>query len=215
MTTCSRCGKLLAPESIHTCSPQVRPATTNPPETGTGLVVGAPSSGWLTMSEAQAVEMGGTVDPDKPEDVRAAAWCIEAYAQRRAKEEWEKTAQHFYRGMDFCRAQVTRVGKALGPAAYTSDDGSVQQDVLALKVPELVESLLRANEKAEDHLRNAVRRAAALRQIAEEAIAEIENVERAWHYHAKAHDPEWCSRYRPGDTLTALRARLAEIVGAS
>ena len=33
---------------------------------------------------------------------------------------------------------VQRIGAGLGLQAYTSDDGSVQQDVLCAKVPELV-----------------------------------------------------------------------------
>jgi hypothetical protein len=43
---------------------------------------------------------------------------------------------------EFYRGIVTQIGELLGPEAKTSDDGSVQLDVLALKVPELVKKLL-------------------------------------------------------------------------
>jgi len=52
---------------------------------------------------------------------------------------WEKSASDFSRAADCYRGLVVKCGEALGPDAYTSDDGSVQQDVLCAKVPELVE----------------------------------------------------------------------------
>lgn len=52
------------------------------------------------------------------------------------------TAQEFSNGLEFYRDLVHRIGELFGDAARTSDDGSVQQDILALKVPELVEKAL-------------------------------------------------------------------------
>jgi hypothetical protein len=43
---------------------------------------------------------------------------------------------------EFYHSIVVQIGEMFGEAAKTSDDGSVQQDVLALKVPELVEDLI-------------------------------------------------------------------------
>lgn len=47
---------------------------------------------------------------------------------------WWQRSSEFYRGL------VQRCGEVFGVAAYTADDGSVMDDVLALKVPELVEA---------------------------------------------------------------------------
>lgn len=50
-------------------------------------------------------------------------------------------AAQYLRGLEFYRGIVVQIGDMFGVAARTSDDGSVQQDVLALKVPELVAAL--------------------------------------------------------------------------
>ena len=63
----------------------------------------------------------------------------EAVAKRIAA--WMDAAAQFSRGTDFYRGLITQIGEKFGKPAYTSDDGSVQQDVLALKVPELVDLL--------------------------------------------------------------------------
>ena len=41
--------------------------------------------------------------------------------------------------VDYYRGLVVQIGEQLGIAAKTSDDGSIQQDVLCAKVPELVQ----------------------------------------------------------------------------
>jgi len=69
----------------------------------------------------------------------------EACAKRIAA--WMQTAAQGYRGAEFYRDLLEKCGRALGVEAYTSDDGSVQQDVLALKVPELVKKLIPENER--------------------------------------------------------------------
>ena len=58
---------------------------------------------------------------------------------------WKKIAVEFANNADFYRGLVIRIGAQFGKPAYTSDDGSVQQDVLALKVPELVAALITAS----------------------------------------------------------------------
>lgn len=52
---------------------------------------------------------------------------------------WMDSAAQHLRNETFYRELIIRCGNVLGPEAKTSDDGSVQQDVLALKVPEIVE----------------------------------------------------------------------------
>jgi hypothetical protein len=63
------------------------------------------------------------------------------YDQRREVATWQETAGQAMRDRDFYRSIVTQIGEMFGDAAKTSDDGTVQQDVLALKVPECVRRL--------------------------------------------------------------------------
>ncbi len=53
---------------------------------------------------------------------------------------WYNTAAEMSRNADYYRGLVVQIGKMLGEEAYISDDGSVQDDVLCAKVPELVAS---------------------------------------------------------------------------
>lgn len=54
---------------------------------------------------------------------------------------WMETTAQQIRNVDFYRGIITQIGDIFGVAARTSDDGSIQDDVLALKVPELVRDL--------------------------------------------------------------------------
>ena len=54
---------------------------------------------------------------------------------------WTETAKHYADGCEFYRGIIQDIGEKLGRPAYTSDDGSVQDDVLALHMPELVDAL--------------------------------------------------------------------------
>ncbi len=51
---------------------------------------------------------------------------------------WEEIAKQENRNAVFYKDIVRQCGELFGEAAKTSDDGSIQQDVLALKVPELI-----------------------------------------------------------------------------
>jgi hypothetical protein len=55
---------------------------------------------------------------------------------------WCDTAAFHLRNEDYYRGLVIKIGAMLGPEAYTSDDGSVQDSVLCAKVPELVAKLV-------------------------------------------------------------------------
>ncbi|KAA0684576.1 hypothetical protein DTW90_36160 [Neorhizobium sp. P12A] len=57
------------------------------------------------------------------------------------RDNWIESARQFNRDADFYRGIVCRIGDLFGDAAKTSDDGSLQDSVLALKVPELVRYL--------------------------------------------------------------------------
>lgn len=64
-----------------------------------------------------------------------------AITLERERDGWERTAADFATSSDFYRDLVREIGKPFGVAAYTSDDGNIQDEVLALKVPELVAAL--------------------------------------------------------------------------
>ncbi len=69
---------------------------------------------------------------------------LEEEAERnREAAAWRETAEQCQRNTDYYRGLVVRIGKLFGLAARTSDDGSVQEDILVAKVPELVEALFR------------------------------------------------------------------------
>lgn len=61
------------------------------------------------------------------------------------RDNWMETAAQNQRNTDFYRDLIIKIGEPFGVAAKTSDDGSVQDEVLALKVPDLVESLRAEN----------------------------------------------------------------------
>lgn len=55
------------------------------------------------------------------------------------RDAWEETAKRHHRNECYYRGLVERIGKLFGEAAFLSDDGSRQEDVLCAKVPELAE----------------------------------------------------------------------------
>lgn len=63
----------------------------------------------------------------------------QAIAQRNA---WCDTAAQHLRNEEYYRGLVIKIGAMLGPDAYVSDDGSVQDSVLCAKIPEMVAKLL-------------------------------------------------------------------------
>lgn len=56
----------------------------------------------------------------------------------RERNSWCEAAAQYSRNADFYRDIVRQIGDMFGVAARTSNDGAVQDDVLALRVPELV-----------------------------------------------------------------------------
>ena len=56
---------------------------------------------------------------------------------------WKETAEFHCNNEFFYRGIVEKIGEMFEPDCYISNDGSVQQDVLALKVPELVAKALK------------------------------------------------------------------------
>jgi hypothetical protein len=60
---------------------------------------------------------------------------------------WEQTAQQHARNEDYYRGIVQDIGRMLGPEAYISDDGSIQDEVLCAKVTELVATLKQHDQR--------------------------------------------------------------------
>ncbi len=56
----------------------------------------------------------------------------------RERNAWCETAAQHCRNEDYYRGLVQRIGAMFGEDAYRADDGSVMQDVLCAKVPEIV-----------------------------------------------------------------------------
>lgn len=71
-----------------------------------------------------------------------AALVAERDEASRERDNWTDTAAQWLRNTEFYRGIVVQIGSHFGDAAKTSNDGSVQEDVLALKVPELVSALV-------------------------------------------------------------------------
>jgi len=64
----------------------------------------------------------------------------EAFAKRLAA--WMEIAAQHARNEDFYRDLLFECAKHLGPEVFVSDDGSIQDEPLLLKVPELIEKLV-------------------------------------------------------------------------
>lgn len=70
----------------------------------------------------------------------------ESFAKRLAV--WMETAAMMSRNADLYRGLLDQCAEHLGREAYTADDGTVMEDPVLLKIPELVEKLVR-KEKGE------------------------------------------------------------------
>lgn len=67
----------------------------------------------------------------------------EAVAKRIAA--WMDTAAQFERTADFYRNLLDDCAESLGPDAFISDDGSVQDSPIRLKIPHLVREIVARN----------------------------------------------------------------------
>lgn len=88
---------------------------------------------------------------DEAMQIAAQCWCdpetedrimdpplAEAVAKRIAN--WMDTAAQNQRNADYYRGLLVKCGKAIGDRAYIADDGSISEDVLCAKIPELVDA---------------------------------------------------------------------------
>ena len=85
-------------------------------------------------------------------EIAAQCWCdeetssiemdtilAEAVAKRIAA--WMESAAEYCRDVEFYRGLLDECAEHLGTAAYISDDGSIQDEPVRLKIPELVAKL--------------------------------------------------------------------------
>lgn len=88
---------------------------------------------------------------------------------------WEESARQFARNQEFFQGLVTQIGEMFGQTARVSDDGSVQDSVLALKVPELVKESLAENARLRVELeglkQDARAKDALIEELAEALLA--------------------------------------------
>lgn len=66
----------------------------------------------------------------------------EVFARKLAH--WIEFAAQNQRNTEYYRGLLIKCGNIIGDEAYISDDGSVQDEVLCAKIPELVEKLIKS-----------------------------------------------------------------------
>ena len=60
----------------------------------------------------------------------------------RERDAWMEDCKRHLRNEQYYRGLVLQIGECLGQEVYVCDDGSISQDILCAKVPELVERQL-------------------------------------------------------------------------
>ena len=58
-------------------------------------------------------------------------------------EMWKEEAAYFARGQEYYRGLLDEIGSYLGPEVFVCDDGTISQDILRAKIPELVAKLVK------------------------------------------------------------------------
>jgi len=83
----------------------------------------------------------------------AQAWCAETTRHKEMDADlaeqfalilsrWIETARSYASGQEFYHGLLTQCGELLGPETKVSDDGSIQDTPLALKIPEVLAAKL-------------------------------------------------------------------------
>ena len=90
---------------------------------------------WIEEAREMAAQCWGTPET---ENIDMNPVLCEAVAQRIAA--WMDTAAQNQRNTEYYRGLLVKCGEAIGDKAYIADDGSISQDVLCAKIPELVDA---------------------------------------------------------------------------
>lgn len=149
----------------------------------------------------------------------AQVWCAEttkhivmdpALAEEFAKvlEGWLDCLAYSEKGCEYFRGQLRKCGEHIGIEAYTSDDGSVQQDVLAAKVPELVAAMVETLKFVE---RWAVHHGSHPRITPQEALSMIQHYPRIKAITKSYHDSKVPETFDPYARIHELEALLGEV----
>lgn len=56
---------------------------------------------------------------------------------------WMLTARDYAKSSEYYRNLLVQIGRDFGHAAYVADDGTVMEDPIVAKIPELVQALLK------------------------------------------------------------------------
>ena len=96
----------------------------------------------MDVAALQTVAQGWCEPETKDREMDAVLAQAIARPVARVLRAWYDTAAQHCRNEDYYRSLVQEIGLMFGDAAFVSDDGSVQQDVLCAKVPSLVRAAL-------------------------------------------------------------------------
>ena len=94
---------------------------------------------------------------DEARQIAAQCWCepetqhlemdtVLAEAVARQIANWMSTAAMLGNNVQFYQNLLDQCAQALGPEAFTADDGSRSESPIRLKIPELVRKLVKAHE---------------------------------------------------------------------
>ena len=99
-------------------------------------------------------------------------------ASEKAREAWTETARMHAKNEAYYRDLIVRTLSGT-PAAFVSDDGSVQQDVICAKLPELYAASEKAREEADAYAGRANARIADLGERLDATEAILRDAEKA------------------------------------
>jgi len=104
---------------------------------------------------------------------------------RRLKAYLEIIAQ-LHDNVAFYHGLVNQIGELFGDAARTRDDGSIQQEVLTLNVPELVKTALSERDSLRHAVQDRQRAAEWLFEACRRTAVAADEARRAWEWLEKA-----------------------------
>ena len=101
---------------------------------------------WMSMDDARGIaariwcesqHSGKTMDVALAESIAERLHTLHGWIMS-----WKDAAARHVRNEEYYRGLLIQIGEIFGDEAKRSDDGSMQQDVLCAKVPELVKQLM-------------------------------------------------------------------------
>ena len=144
----------------------------------------------LIRDHVQACEKNPLVQQLKSAYTSNAQWnCLHEIVERRAEENlrnanhWQEVARMHAKNEEYYRGLVVQIGDAMGHDAYVADDGTVSDDVLCAKVPELVVSMMTRKDKlkmATEKKDFEVRQVASKPESFSSYAAKAENIVASW-----------------------------------